>query len=75
MDQVDERAMEAILQSNPWVKDAQVFTDAARVLHVSVTQRVPVVRIFEQDGNSYYLDAALQAVGLVWMSKLSRSRF
>jgi len=61
---LDERSMEAILQSNPWVRDAQVFTDAERVMHVHVTQRVPVVRLFEEDGNSYYLDTALKAMPL-----------
>ena len=62
--QLDEHSMEAILQSNPWVRNAQVYTDAEQVMHISVTQRVPVVRLFEEDGNSYYLDAALQAMPL-----------
>jgi cell division protein FtsQ len=62
--QIDERAMEAILKANPWVKDAQVYTDAEQVMHIILTQRVPAVRIFEEDGNSYYLDAALQAMPL-----------
>jgi cell division protein FtsQ len=62
--QVNERSMEAILRTNPWVKDAQVYTDAERIMHIILTQRVPLVRIFEEDGNSYYLDAALQAMPL-----------
>ena len=59
---VDERSMEAILKSNPWVGEAQVYTDNERVMHITVSQRVPVVRLFENDGNSYYLDAALKAM-------------
>ncbi len=62
--QLDERSMEAILQSNPWVRDAQVYTDAERIMHINVQQRVPVVRLFEEDGNSYYLDAALATMPL-----------
>lgn len=62
--QVNERSMEAILRANPWVKEAQVYTDAERVMHITLTQRIPAVRIFEEDGNSYYLDAALQAMPL-----------
>ncbi len=62
--QLDERSMEAILQSNPWVREAQVFTDAERIMHIKVVQRVPVVRLFEEDGNSYYLDAGLQSMPL-----------
>src|SRR5690606_11264614 len=64
LDQLDERSMEAILQSNPWVRDAQVYTDAERVMHIRVVQRVPFVRLFEEDGNSYYLDAALKSMPL-----------
>ncbi len=56
---LDAHAMESILTSNPWVQSAQVYVDAQRVLHVQVRQRVPVARIFEVDGNSYYIDAAL----------------
>lgn len=61
---LDTRSMEAILKSNPWVREAQVYADAERVLHVTVAQRVPVVRLFAEDGTSYYLDAALQTMPL-----------
>ncbi|MEO6832362.1 MAG: cell division protein FtsQ/DivIB [Chitinophagaceae bacterium] len=61
---LDEHTLEGILTSNPWVEKAQVFTDANRVMHIILTQRVPVVRLFEQDGNSYYLDDVLQAMPL-----------
>jgi cell division protein FtsQ len=64
LEKLDERSMEAILQSNPWVREAQVYTDAERIMHIHVMQRVPVVRLFEEDGNSYYLDAALAAMPL-----------
>lgn len=50
------KQMEQVLTANPWVKDAQVYIDNSSKLHALVTQRVPVVRIFEGDGNSYYLD-------------------
>ncbi|MBS1614669.1 MAG: hypothetical protein JST06_00965 [Bacteroidetes bacterium] len=61
---INERNMESILRSNPWVKAAQVYTDARQVLHVYVRQRVPLVRVFEMDGNSYYLDGSLQSMPL-----------
>lgn len=61
---LDEHTLEGILASNPWVENAQVYTDANRVMHIILTQRVPLVRIFEQDGNSYYLDDVLQAMPL-----------
>jgi len=59
---LDVQNMEHIARSNPWVADAQVYVDNNRSLHVFVTQRVPVVRVFESSGQSYYLDTALQSV-------------
>jgi len=61
---LDERQMEAILDANPWVDEAEVFMDANRVLRIHVTQRVPAVRVFEETGNSYYLDAGLKSMPL-----------
>lgn len=61
---LDIKKMEQAARSNPWVSDAQVYVDNERDMHVSVTQRVPVVRIFEANGNSYYLDTSLQSMPL-----------
>jgi cell division protein FtsQ len=61
---LDERRMEAILDANPWVEEAEVYMDANRVLRIHVTQRVPAVRVFEESGNSYYLDAGLKSMPL-----------
>lgn len=61
---IDVRQMEAIAKSNPWVDAAEVFVDNAAVLHVNLTQRVPVVRVFSTDGSSYYLDSARQELPL-----------
>ncbi len=56
--------MEEIVATNPWVADAQVFVDNRKVVHVNLTQRVPVARLFDQAGNSYYLDNTLAAMPL-----------
>jgi len=61
---LDERDMEGILKANPWVNTANVFTDAEQVMHIKLTQRAPIVRIFEDDGNSYYLDKDLKVMPL-----------
>jgi len=61
---LDIRTMESIVTSNPWVSDAEAFIDNSHKLHLYVTQRVPVVRVFEKDGGSYYLDAALRQMPL-----------
>lgn len=56
--------MEKIVSTNPWVADAQVYIDNRKVLNVNITQRIPVARIFDQAGNSYYLDHTLQEMPL-----------
>lgn len=61
---LDIGKMEKIVATNPWVADAQVFVDNDKVVHVNLTQRVPVARIFDQAGNSYYLDNAHKAMPL-----------
>jgi cell division protein FtsQ len=56
--------MEEAVATNPWVADAQVYVDNEKVVHVNLTQRVPVARLFDQSGNSYYLDNTLAAMPL-----------
>lgn len=56
--------IEDSIRAIPWVDNAQVYIDNARVLHVSITQRVPVARLFDQAGNSYYVDNTLKAMPL-----------
>ena len=60
----DINRFEKIARSNPWIEDAEVYVDNRKVLQVRATQRVPVVRLFETTGASYYLDTALQQLPL-----------
>ncbi|WP_276133654.1 cell division protein FtsQ/DivIB [Polluticoccus soli] len=64
LNKINVHQLESVLDANPWVADAQVYVDAKQYLHVWITQRVPVARLFEQDGNSYYLDETLKAMPL-----------
>ncbi len=61
---LDIHKMESIARTNPWVSDAQVYVDNERRMQIYITQRVPVVRLFEETGNSYYLDTALRSMPL-----------
>lgn len=54
----DLRRMEAVLEKNAWIKDAQLFFDNNGILRVNVTEREPVARIFTVDGNSFYIDSS-----------------
>lgn len=61
---LDLSKMEENVKADPWVADAQVFIDNSKILHIYVTQRIPIVRIFEQSGHSYFMDTTLHAMPL-----------
>ncbi|MBL7738204.1 MAG: FtsQ-type POTRA domain-containing protein, partial [Chitinophagaceae bacterium] len=48
--------MEQVLEKSVWVKDAELYFDNREVLHVSVTEREPVARIFTMTGKTFYID-------------------
>lgn len=61
---LDAHGIEQAIMKDPWVADAQVFIDIDRMMHIYVTQRVPVARIFRKDGTSYYMDSTLHTMPL-----------
>ncbi|MBO9730475.1 MAG: hypothetical protein J7623_17675 [Chitinophaga sp.] len=50
--------LEALVDQDPWVKNAEIYFDNGQRLNVKITQREPVARVFTFSGNSFYLDAA-----------------
>jgi cell division protein FtsQ len=60
----DLQRMEDTLESEPWISNAELFFDNNRVLHVKVTEKEPVARIFTVTGNSFYIDTALSRLPL-----------
>lgn len=48
--------LENMLEANTWISDAELYFDNKDVLHVSVTEKEPVARIFTTEGNSFYID-------------------
>lgn len=61
---LDVRGIEDAIMSDPWVASAEVYIDIERVMHINVTRRVPVARIFRSDGESYYIDSTLHTMPL-----------
>ena len=53
----DLRKLETTLEKNIWVQKSRLFFDNNNLLHIEVTERSPVTRIFSTDGNSFYLDS------------------
>ena len=50
------KTLEEVVETNPFVKKANVFIDVNNNLHIEVTQRQPVLRIIDNSGSDYYLD-------------------
>src|SRR5688572_10202337 len=53
---VDVQLIETRLRNIPSVAKAEVYHTMDGVLHVKVKQREPVVRVFNTDGSSFYID-------------------
>jgi cell division protein FtsQ len=56
VDQIDLLALEQELEKIEYVADARAYFTMSQELVVEVTQRVPVLRVFNRVGQSYYLD-------------------
>jgi cell division protein FtsQ len=56
--------IEQQLEKNPWIKDAELYFDNKDVLHVSVTERQPIARLFTVTGKSYYMDEEMKRLSL-----------
>lgn len=48
--------IEVELEKNSWVKEAQTYFDNQDILHVNITEKEPVARIFTESGKSFYID-------------------
>lgn len=50
-------ALERALETNHWIRDAELYFDTRDVLHVSVWERQPIARVFTTAGTSFYIDS------------------
>ena len=58
------RKLEEQVKTNPWVSNAEMFFDNQYQLQVSIVEREPIARIFETNGQSYYIDTAMNKMPL-----------
>jgi cell division protein FtsQ len=49
-------SLESKLKENVWIEDAELYFDNRDVLHISITEKEPVARIFTTEGRSFYID-------------------
>ena len=61
---IDTRKLEDMLENSVWINDAQLYFDNKNVLHVSVTEREPLARVFTVAGNSFYIDSNIKRMPL-----------
>ena len=57
IDAMNLRRLENLLQKDNWVSKAQLFVDNQQSLHVNISERLPVARVFTQGNRSYYIDS------------------
>lgn len=53
---IETGEIESALYSNPFVRDVNVYVSSDGVLNVTVSQREPVLRVFDAHGKTYYID-------------------
>lgn len=56
MSDIHPREIEDLLKSSPFVNEAQCYKTQDNNVHISVTQRLPIIRIKNTKGEDYYLD-------------------
>lgn len=61
---INLRRLEQLLRNNIWIQGAELWFDNRNVLHVEVTERQPVARIFTAEGNSFYIDSSAKKLPL-----------
>ena len=49
--------LEQMLEHNTWIDEAELYFDNRDVLHVTVTEKEPVARVFTTSGSSFYIDS------------------
>lgn len=56
MQQINLRKIEESLEQNAWIKNAELFIDNKGMLHATITERVPIARLFTNNQASFYID-------------------
>ena len=60
----DLQRLEESLEKNVWVRDAELFFDNNMILHVKISEREPIARIFTNTGKTYYIDSSVHTMPL-----------
>jgi cell division protein FtsQ len=58
LEDINLKKAEELLKQNAWIKTAELFFDNHQTLHVNISEREPVARVFTITGNSFYIDSS-----------------
>lgn len=58
------RELENSLEKNSWINHAELYFDNRDVLHITVSEKIPVARIFTVSGRSFYIDSLSNSMPL-----------
>lgn len=64
VDVFDLKAIEQNIETDVWIKNAELFFDNNEVLRVNIDEREPIARVFSTNGNSFYIDSSLKVLPL-----------
>jgi len=57
MDKVNVRSIEEALRQNPLVETAECYKTLSNSVHITLTQRLPVIHVMADNGEEYYVDS------------------
>jgi len=58
------RKLEQAIRASAWVQKATLYFDNRDVLHITVTEKEPIARIFTTTGKSFYIDSTTKRMPL-----------
>lgn len=58
MDEINIVLLEKIINNNPFVANAEVFSTLDGIVKIEVAQRKPILRVFNYNNESFYIDNA-----------------
>ncbi|MCP9752503.1 cell division protein FtsQ/DivIB [Ferruginibacter sp. HRS2-29] len=64
VDDFNLKDIEAAIERDVWVDNAELFFDRNSILQVNVDEREPVARVFTRAGNTFYIDSATMMLPL-----------
>jgi cell division protein FtsQ len=64
VDNFNLKAIEAAIEKDVWVDNAELFFDRNSMLQVNVNEREPVARVFTKSGNTFYIDSSVTMLPL-----------